>query len=525
MTNKYLRYGIVVGIVVFAMIWSCRNQSETVAKPGVSLLRIGYFTLDPNFQDFMTEAAEAYHRLHPDVEIKQLRVPRQVYRQWQRTQIVGEMAPEIMQFSFIDEGVEEMVLNRFVILDSWVRKPNPYREGEEIAWKDSFHDTLGSRDSYNAQIRAYFGIPFVMGGYRLIYNESLREELGMPVAPWNYQEFQQMADRLKGELEADGIVHPVKLMVGSDFSSYVLFRKLFTSVTQPLIFELDRDGDMVVNDWETAFGFLEKKWSYETAEVKAGLRLIHDSAKLMNAGFAEIKNQDGVVQFVQQRGMALGSGHLAMSYLPEIAPFKVKATSFPVPDKSDPVYGRYVLGPVTEVHGTSTATFGVMRSPVQHQAIDFLRFLTGTKMTALLRVKTSWRLAVKEPEEEKKSDLKSGYPDTLYDMMNGISNVMSFRQNSHLIFKSEDGPEHFARKMADESPPEMITWLGAQAKGLQLSLKQQEAALLARWVIDREDGEEEASAQSLAEIFDANNRREAEYLRIMRFLSQQKTSR
>ncbi len=321
MTNKYLKYGIVVGLLVFAMFFSLRNHSETVAKPGVTLLRIGYFTLDPNFQDFISEAAEAYTRLHPDVEIKQLRVPRQVYRQWQRTQIVGEMAPEIMQFSFIDEGVEEMVLHQFVVLDRWVQAPNPYREGEPVKWKDSFHDALLSRDSYNAKIRAYFGIPFVMGGYRLIYNESMREEWDLPEPPWGYREFLQMANRLsQGKGQADG-AHPKKVLVASDYSSYVMFRKLFTSVTQPLILELDRDGDLVVNDWELSLAFLEKEWSYETAEVKAGLQLIHDTGKLMNAGFAQIKKQDGVVQFVQERGMALGTGHSDMSYLPRIPPF------------------------------------------------------------------------------------------------------------------------------------------------------------------------------------------------------------
>lgn len=524
MTKNYLKYGTVIGLLVFAMFLSLRNHTETMAKPGETLLRIGYFTLDPNFQDFMTEAAEAYTRLHPDIEIKQLRVPRQVYRQWQRTQIVGEMAPEIMQFSFIDEGVEEMVLHQFVVLDRWVNAPNPYQEGGEVPWKDTFHDTLSSRDSYNAKIRAYFGIPFVMGGYRLIYNESVREEWGMPAPPWDYREFIQMADRLAHEGGVSANDSPKKILVGSDYSSYVLFRKLFASVTQSLVLELDRDGDLIVNDWETALGFLDQQWSYDTTEVKAGLQLIHEGGKLMNAGFAQIKKPDGMVQFVQKRGMALGSGHSDMSYLPGIAPFKVKATSFPVPDKDDPVYGRFVLGPVTEVHGTSSATFGVMRSPHQDQAIDFLRFLTGTKMTVLLREKTGWRLAVKEPARGDGSDLKSGYPDTLYDMMNARSNVMAYRQNFHLLFKSEDGPERFAQIMNRESAAEMVPWLRSQAKELGQSIRQQETALLARWVIDQVKSEDEVSRQRMTEIFDVNNRREAEYQRIMRFLTKRDLS-
>ncbi len=160
-----------------------------------------------------------------------------------------------------------------------------------------------------------------------------------------------------------------------------------------------------------------------------------------------------------------------------------------------------------------------MRSPVQEHAIDFLRWLTGTKMTALLREKTGWRVAVKEPDHGDGSELKSGYPDTLYDMMNNRSNAMTFRQNSHLLFKSEDGPERFAQIMNEESSAEMIPWLKSQAKDLHQSLRQQETALLARTLFEEAGGGDAGSSRRLTEIFDVNNRREAEYLRIIRFLS------
>jgi ABC-type glycerol-3-phosphate transport system substrate-binding protein len=518
MGKRRVGFALIIVTVLVAFGVTRRNYTATTSDPGTVTLRVGHFTIDPSFRIFMDKAAAAYTRLHPHVRIKQLDVPRQVYPQWQRTQIVGDTAPEIMQFAFFNAGIEDMVMHRFMVLDTWAEKPNPYRLGDETPWKETFLDGLGSRDSYSDKLRAYFGIPLIMGGYRFFYNETMRETQQLAAAPWTYREFGKLARALRQAGVTDESGRAVRPLVASDYSSYSTFKMLFASVTQPLLFSLDRNYDLQITGRDTGMGMLEGRWNYHTEEVQAALHLMRETADLMNPGFEQLRKQDGVLQFVQSRGLGMGGAHIDVTYLKELAPFKVGESAFPVPDRLDPVYGRYVLGPVTELQGSSTLTFGVLRSPLQEQALDFLQFLTGTEMMALLRQETGWRVAVRDPKNAESLVLKPGYPDTLFDNMNSRGNILAYRQNTHLLFQSKDGPLRFAERMDAESPAEIMAWLKAQASSLKLTLQQQESAIIARWVLSLHAADAAAQEQALAGFLDVNNRQETEYLGIKGFV-------
>lgn len=515
------RFGIALIIVatVAAFVMTRRNFEATTTEPGTVTIRVAHFTLDPPFRTFLTKAGEAYEKLHPGVRIKQLDIPRQVYLQWQRTQIVGDMAPEIMQFAYFNPGVEDMVMHRFVVLDDWVEKPNPYGDENAVVWRDTFLDGLNSRDTYNEKLRAYFGIPLIMGGYRFFYNETMSEKRLGGEKAWDFQEFKALPDRLEDPAVADEDRARVMPMASSTYSSYSWFKMLFGSVTQEKLFSLDRNYDLQISGRDTVMGFLEGQWNYHTEDVQVGLKLMRDASQLMNPGFTQIQKPEGNMEFSQRRSFGVSGAHVDLTYLREMAAFEIGEASFPVPDQSDPVYGDYVLGPVSELAGDSSLTLGVLRSPVQEQAIDFLQFLTSDEMMALLREETGWRVSTKGNDKAATANLKPGYPAVTYDFMNNRGNIMAWRQNFYRLFQREGGVADFAERMDADSPAEMRVWLKSQATTLRQTLRQQEMAIISRWALakDRQNGQREDPA--LAGFLQVNNRQEAEYRRIERFRS------
>lgn len=515
-------YGLIVVATIGALLMTRKNYVATTTQPGTVTIRVAHFTLDPQFRSFLTKAGEAYEKIHPEVRIKQMDVPRQVYPQWQRTQIIGDMAPEIMQFAYFNAGVEDMVMHRFTVLDSWVEKPNPYRADDEtksMAWRDTFLDGLNSRDAYNDKLRAYFGIPLIMGGYRFFYNEEMsRERLGGE-KEWNFQQFKALATRLNDSAVAAGDLRPVMPMSTSNYSSYSWFKMLFGSVTQSLMFTLDRNHDLQISGRDSALGFLEGRWNYHTEEVQAALRLMRESSQLMNPGFLQLQKPDGIMEFAQNRSFGVGGAHVDLTYLEELSRFEVKEASFPVPDKSDPEYGRYVLGPVSELAGSSSLTLGVLRSPLQEQAVDFLQFLTGTEMVALLREETGWRVSVGDLKQESKLNLKTGYPDVMYDTMNTRGSIMTYRQNSYRLFERDGGVELFAEKMDEEAPAEIREWIKSQATTLRRTLRQQEMSIIASWALGQTEEGMDSNNINLDGFLEVNNRQEAEYRGILRFMN------
>lgn len=522
MIKPRIGYSLVVIAILAGFILARRNHLAVSTEPGTVVIRVAHFTIDPNFRSFMDRAALEYNKLHPNVRIKQMDIPRQVYMQWQRTQIVGNMAPEIMQFAYFNTGVEDMVKHNFVVLDPWVEKPNPYWADNRDArmWRDTFIDGLGSRDAYSQKLRAYFGIPLIMGGYRFFYNADMLETTGAPVPSWTFAQFRDIAATLKENGLKDTGGNPVSAIVGSEYSAYSTFRTMFSSVTQPLQFTLDRDYDLLVTSRDTAMGLLDGRWNYQTPEVQAGLKLMRETAGLLSAGFTQLQKPDGILQFAQGRALALSGGLSDLSYLRQVAPFPVAEASFPTPDQNDPVYGQHVLGPVTELRGSSTLTLGVTRSPLQEQAVDFLQFLTGPKMMAILHEETGWRTAVADPASQAGSTLKPGYPDTLYDDMNTRGNIMSFRRNYHLLFKHEGGIEAFAERLDRESPAEMRSWLEAEANILRQTLRQQEAAIIANWALARtDDGSQQYDQDALDDFLALNNEQETDYRALRVFLT------
>ncbi|MEZ5277979.1 MAG: hypothetical protein R3F07_16475 [Opitutaceae bacterium] len=500
---------LLAAVFLAAAIRTTRIGLRSADNSGVTTIQVAHFVLDPSFRRAFDLIARNYEASHPGVEIKRVDVPRSIYAQWQRTRLVGGDSPEIMQFAYFMTGVEDMVAQHFRILDGQVEAPNPYNvESAEAAvpWRDTFVDGMTSRDAFSQKLRVHFGIPLVVGGYRLFVNEDLWRQYSTDKHAT--VTFDSLIDRFNNSNRAPEGPH---LVGGSSFSAYVLFHNLYAAVTQPLLFRLDRNGDLDVTARECALGYLDGSWNHRTPEVFAAYSLMREFSRIMPTGFLQLGKEDGVFQFVQGHSILLAGGLMDVSYLREIAPFKLGEEALPAPARDHPEFGEFVLGPVNEIGTETTLTLGVVEGPRAAIATDFLKFLTSRQSQELLARKTGWVTAVVGSSPTGHKAARTGFPDGLYGSMNLRHNSMAFSRNLHLLFGPNGGAEVLAGALDSESKPTIRASLLREASSMRQLMRRQDIAAIARWWLASGSEDPDPSTDSVDDFFRAQHQLELDY--------------
>jgi len=123
------------------------------------------------------------------------------------------------------------------------------------------------------------------------------------------------------------------------------------------------------------------------------LNIMRDVGNQMTPGFMSLRREDSSFAFVQQRAFCVLSGSWDIPSLKVNAEkfFRVGIANIPIPSSDDPVYGRFVLGPVSEANTFTGTNFGITRQSKNFdRALDFLRFITSRKGTELFAETSSW---------------------------------------------------------------------------------------------------------------------------------------
>ena len=60
-------------------------------------IRFAHFELEVGVREALDSLARTYEREHPHVNVEQIAVPQQFYKQWIRTQLVGGIPPDIIE--------------------------------------------------------------------------------------------------------------------------------------------------------------------------------------------------------------------------------------------------------------------------------------------------------------------------------------------------------------------------------------------------------------------------------------------
>ncbi|MBI4977505.1 MAG: extracellular solute-binding protein [Spirochaetes bacterium] len=416
----------------------------------LTVIRIAHWQLEPGVRDGLNYMAAEYQKLHPNVRVVQNAVPESTYGQWFVTQMVGGTPADLMELGKVAYPLMVSYYMRyFMPLTEYITQPNPYNNNNEFAGIPLRETTKdGLKNSYIPEIQEYMGIGLSQFLVRIYYNKTLLAKLaGYTNAPADWREFmdacekirkhkyinrkvkkelalyQEKADRiaarigaldasqhsgeiarLKQELDAvvdttNAIMKTVPYYVAVANSAYQMGsieNNMFNVVTSKARDILDFNHDCTVSVTETYLGFKTKKIDLNYGPYKAKFSLVSNFCKNCMPGFVGLNRDDGVLLFVQQRGLFLSTGTWDAGMLDEQAKdngFEVGVMEFPLPTKDDPEFGQYMEGPAFEDPATGFM-FGCPtpeNEPARRKAaVDFLLFMSSKENNIKLNTMIGW---------------------------------------------------------------------------------------------------------------------------------------
>ncbi|MDZ7379410.1 MAG: ABC transporter substrate-binding protein, partial [candidate division KSB1 bacterium] len=143
------------------------------------------------------QVADEYERLHPDVSIEfltQLMLLGGSEGEWVRTQLLGGVAPEIVQLN--TEAVwPDIEQNKgwWIALDPYLDMPNPYVPGNQH-WRDLFINRPLT-EAKRAPDKKLYCIVYDLVETGIFYNQDIFDSLSL-VPPSTWQEFIQLQEKL-----------------------------------------------------------------------------------------------------------------------------------------------------------------------------------------------------------------------------------------------------------------------------------------------------------------------------------------
>lgn len=332
---------------------------------------------EPTIAGFDAIAA-AYMQRNPGVRVEQITIPLRVWRSWQRTQLVGETAPDLM---LMDYGMtNEMRVRHLTPLTEAVEEPNPYNQGtslEGVPWRDTFINGLSSPPNYIENLMEVYAATVLSATYRLFYNLELLETItGSRSLPGSFSEFLELNQKVQSHDGGPGGKR--MLLAAANDRALGMFERLFQSQTQKLLLRLDRNHDLGLSDSEWFRGYLTGAWRVDDPLLIDGLRLMDALADCAQPGFMSYQHEDATYLFLQQRAVCMAVATMDVMNIKRLAEFEVGVADLPFPTPADPEFGRGVLGPNLEQGGGILQGFALTRvSRHPEVALDFLRFLTS----------------------------------------------------------------------------------------------------------------------------------------------------
>lgn len=373
-----------VGLALLAALFVVSAWRVVIPRAGVfgggeKVVRFAHYRLERPTIEALDALARDYEQMHPGVRVEQITVPLRGWRAWLNTQLVGEMAPDLVYlFGFS----LEMYPRHFHPLSAAVNEPNPYNRGthlEGVPWRDTFLDGLASSPNYQASLQEHYGIPLSMATWRLLYNvELLRQITGSTEPPRTFRDFVRLRESTEEFRRRTGrVVLPI---AGSADRTLPAMDRLFQSQTQRLGAEIDWHRQIVLGFTGVAVSWIRGKWGFDSPGVQGGLELWREFGRSHQPGFLQSQQEDATFLFLQERALMVSVISWDFRNLRELAPFEVGATTLPFATPDDPEFGANTFGHLSEAGLGLLFSFGLTRySEHPEIAVDFLRFLTSVE--------------------------------------------------------------------------------------------------------------------------------------------------
>lgn len=379
--------------------YSKEEQGEDIIP-----LRISHWQLEAGVRDAFEEMAAEYQKTHPNVRVYQEAIPESTYGQWMTTQLIGGMAPDIMQ---IGVGIPRALLisyyNRYYAsLTSYALEPNPHNVGTElegVPLRETYKDNM--RQGYVEDLQEYTLMPLAMFGVRIFYNKDLFQKLtGLDKPPTEYRAFLDACEKIKSQMDPQG--NPYVPIACSKWHILHWENFMFEPVTYPVMRLVDFGNDGLASREEVFVGFSTGLLTWENPAVKARFQMTREVSNYFQTGFTGLKRDEAVFLFAQEKAVFITTGTWDARSLREQAQgaFEVGITDFPSPTADDPEYGDIIEGPRYEIPETGFL-FAVKRdSPHFDLAMDFLLFLASKEGNEKLNKIIGWIPTVRGAETD-----------------------------------------------------------------------------------------------------------------------------
>lgn len=453
-----------------AHVFHTRAESEPAGRV---TLRLGHWLLHSGMREAFEEAALEYGRLHPGVHIEVIAVPIKVWPVWQRVQIAGDNAPDILGLL---NANEEMLLRHFTPITDELAAPNPYNAGtplEGVPWRDTFAGGMEVWPVYSASADEVFGVYLQLNTLRLFYNADLLREVTGGVRPPRTLDELVALDRAVRERRARAGGGVVTIASCAPYSE-TLFQRVAQQMTQRLVLRASPQRTLSLSEQELARLVLEGRVPFGGDEFRAAFLLMKTLGDMMQPGFQQLAREDALHTFLSGKAVAVFTGSWDYNGLVTNASFPVAVAQLPLPTPGDRVFGAGVLGPFSESALSPEAHFGITRrSPHRALAVDFLRYLSSRPVAARFS-RSTLRMASlvgMEPPPELRDVAPvldgslPGVGTTFRDVGAGHTRKL-FQINFHRLF-GDGTVEDFARVVEAEAPATLRLDLERSSHGIR----------------------------------------------------------
>jgi hypothetical protein len=214
------------------------------------------------------------------------------------------------------------------------------------------------------------------------------------------------------------------------------------------------------------------------------------------------------------------AGSWDVKSLTEEAPFEVGIFPIPVPDRKDPEYGSFVMGPTSEAGAQIGAGFSLNHdSKHLDVAVDFLRFMTSYRASKIFSDVSFWLpsvVGVNPPERIRPFMPETrGYPGGLPSPTDTGDAGMLFEQNYHLLFGT-GSVEKFRAAVAPGYGKAMARDMARSVHSRKRSTAREDISEAALWFLNRE--QPDAPKGDLSILIQGKNEQEASTLWIQQEL-------
>jgi raffinose/stachyose/melibiose transport system substrate-binding protein len=436
---------------------TAQEQDEKIVT-----IRFAHWQLEGGIKAAFDAIAQKYMAQHPQVRVEQVLIPERVYPTWLTTRLVGQNPPDLVLLGL--GMTDERLARYFVPLTEEVAKPNPYNRGTELetlAWRDTFVDGMVKAQGLE-RLFDYYGIPNSVETKRFFYNKPLYEKMtGRSQPPQNYAELQAIFREVDAYNQTKPSNEKVLAIAGSKYNSPLLMDRIFSSQTQKLAQNLDRNH-VLRAPGNPQLAFFDGTFDLRHPGILSALQLCRELGQNMQIGFIQLAREDATFYFIQGRALMIASGSFDVTSLRQESPFEVGVAPIPIPSTDDPVYGQNVIGLLSEAEEGTNVPFGLAQDSAHPAvALDFLKFMTSQASNQIFTDVSNWLPAVsgvKIADSVKAFEpIIEGYPGGIILRTSGGAEVTRTFDNAFYRLVSPEGSvEKFMEAFASDYPRAML---------------------------------------------------------------------